>query len=128
MALHPAASPIYPSFPRKRESTVRYASGKRGDAGQLDATQKFQGRAAAGGDVGHAAHQPQGLHGLGGGAAADYARNVRARRRWPWATTRVPSLNRGISKTPIGPFQMTVRHCCNSRANSARAMGPMSIM
>ena len=42
------------------------------------------------------------------------------------ATAFVPSAKRGHSKTPIGPFQKTVRASAMRAANRSRVAGPMS--
>ena len=42
------------------------------------------------------------------------------------ATTRVPSANAGISKTPMGPFQTIVRASASAAAYALAVSGPMS--
>ena len=42
------------------------------------------------------------------------------------ATARVPSANAATSKTPMGPFQKTVRASARAAANAAPDSGPMS--
>ena len=90
-------------------------------AGQLLALEELEAGAAPGGDVAERllveaelAHRGGRVAAADDGEAVGCVTSVMA-----WATARVPSANGAISKTPIGPFQNTVRASASFAANSA---------
>jgi hypothetical protein len=98
---------------------------KCGDAGEGFAFEEFEAGSAAGGDVGD-------LVGDAGLWMAEtesppptmvVASSLRAT---AWAMALVPWAKAGISKTPMGPFQMMVRASAISPAKRAMDLGPMS--